>query len=427
MMSSMDAEAEMEGLFGGEDQGQDDAAATQSLTQEEREAGEANLDVTGAGGEGGDKKKKTVIRKPIPKLDNDRIMGPRGVHTLEELFADFKPRGRGHEFEDLDVVMKKMEHWAHRLFPKLPFNSVLDIIANRLGKRKVVQTHVKKIRLGMLQQAAKDDEVIKDAEDEEEREVERYGEGGGEDEEEVEDFFANMVGHQGSQVVQAPPPVRSAPVELTDEQKERMRRNKEMAAMRKREKEEREALKKRRREEEEDEGEIEREMLTGGNASEWGPTSEVEASCLKTVQELSSKKSQQSKESPSSPNEASQGSTSEIVPSESTEGGDLEKAPEDSSRKENIAEKLKDSIEVDAQESEGRGSENGQSNKSPEEALSGNLERLPVESTEDDLSLAQMMEEMEEDDMEDEKVKKLSEEEDNVISLDQIMDQMEED
>ena len=64
-------------------------------------------------------------------------MGARGVHTLEELFADFKPHGKGHEFEDLDVVMKKMEHWAHRLFPKLPFNSVLDIIANRLGKRKV--------------------------------------------------------------------------------------------------------------------------------------------------------------------------------------------------------------------------------------------------------------------------------------------------
>ena len=56
---------------------------------------------------------------------------------------------------------------------------------------------MKKIRLGMLQQAAKDDEVIKDAEDEEEREVERYGEGGGDkDEEEVEDFFANMMGHQ---------------------------------------------------------------------------------------------------------------------------------------------------------------------------------------------------------------------------------------
>jgi len=428
MMSSMDAEAEMEGLFGGEDQGQDEAAATQSLTQEEREAGEANLDVTGAGGDGGDKKKKTVIRKPIPKLDNDRIMGPRGVHTLEELFADFKPRGRGHEFEDLDVVMKKMEHWAHRLFPKLPFNSVLDIIANRLGKKKVVQTHVKKIRLGMLQQPAKDDEVVKDAEDEEEREVERYGEGGGvEDEEEVEDFFANMMGHQGSQVAQAPPPVRSAPIELTDEQKERMRRNKEMAAMRKREKEEREALKKRTREEEEDEGEIEREMLTGGNASEWGPTtSEVEASCLKTVQELSLK-TKQSKESLNSPSKASQGSNFENVPSESKEGGDCEKAPEDNARKEDTAEKVKDSIEDDSQKSEVTESENDKSNRSPDEASAlSQDESLPVVATEDDLSLAQMMEEMEEDDMEGEEVKEPSKDE-NVISLDQIMDQMEED
>ena len=33
-MSSMDAEAEMEGLFGGEDQGQEEGAQTQSLTQE---------------------------------------------------------------------------------------------------------------------------------------------------------------------------------------------------------------------------------------------------------------------------------------------------------------------------------------------------------------------------------------------------------
>merc|ERR1712037_706841 len=122
-------------------------------------------------------------------------------------------------------------------------------------------------------------------------------------------------------VLQAPPTVRSVPIQLTDEQKERMRRNKEMAAMRKREKEEREALKKRTREEEdEDEGEIEREMLTGGNASEWGPPcSEVEASCLKTVQELSLQ-SQQSKDSPRCPSEVSEDSTLENISSESEEG-----------------------------------------------------------------------------------------------------------
>merc|ERR1711934_370107 len=221
-----------------------------------------------------------------------------------------------------------------------------------------------------------------------------------------------------SQVLQASPPVRSAPVQLTDEQKERMRRNKEMAAMRKREKEDREALKKRRREvEDEDEGEIEREMLTGGNASEWGPapSSEVEASCLKTVQELSLQ-SQQPKESPRCPSEVSEESTLENISSESKEG--REKAPEDITR--NTAGKVIGSIEEDSQGSE---------NKSPDQSKGlrdNHDETLPVEATEDDLSLAQMMEAMEEDDMEGEKAKNPSKE-DNVISLDQIMDEIEED
>ena len=57
---------------------------------------------------------------------------------------------------------------------------------------------MKKIRLGMLQQPAKADEEVKgdDGAGDEEQEVERYGEGGGENEEEIEDIFANMVGHQ---------------------------------------------------------------------------------------------------------------------------------------------------------------------------------------------------------------------------------------
>ena len=127
--------------------------------------------------------------------------------------------------------------------------------------------------------------------------------------------------------------------------------------MRKREKEEREALKKRTREEEY-EGEIESEMLTGGNASEWGvPCSAVEASCLKTVQELSLQ-SQQPKGSQVSPIEASEDSTLENVPSN--------KAPEDNTRKEDTAEKVISSIEKDTHESEIRVSENGQSIQSEE-------------------------------------------------------------
>ena len=44
--------------------------------------------------------------------------------------------GSGHEYSDLDEVMKKMEHWAHRLYPKLPFDDVTDRIAV-LGKKMV--------------------------------------------------------------------------------------------------------------------------------------------------------------------------------------------------------------------------------------------------------------------------------------------------
>ena len=54
---------------------------------------------------------------------------------------------------------------------------------------------------------------------------------------------------------------------------------------------------------------------------------------------------------------------------------------------------------------------------------------LPSKEIDDDLSLAQMMEEMEEDDMEGqgEETKEAAKEETNVISLDQMMDVMEED
>jgi hypothetical protein len=87
----------------------------------------------------------------------------------------------------------------------------------------------------------------------------------------------------------------SRPAGLTEEQQERMRRNKEMAALKKREREAREAEEILRDEEQGDLEEIEREMLTGQNASEWSTEadkakSEVEASCLRTVEELHKKK-----------------------------------------------------------------------------------------------------------------------------------------
>ena len=93
MMASLNLDADMEGLFGDSDQTQETPdTGTQSLTQEEaeQEGGAANLDVTGTG-----EVKKKINRNPQPKLDADRLMGARGLQTLEEVFKDWQPRGKG--------------------------------------------------------------------------------------------------------------------------------------------------------------------------------------------------------------------------------------------------------------------------------------------------------------------------------------------
>ena len=57
--------------------------------------------------------------------------------------------GKGHEFDDLELVLKKMEHWCHRLYPRLPFDSVTDRMAV-LGKKQAVKTYVKRLRLDLV-------------------------------------------------------------------------------------------------------------------------------------------------------------------------------------------------------------------------------------------------------------------------------------
>jgi len=263
MMASVDAEAEMENLFA-EDEAQE--AGTQSLTQEEedqRAADQSSLDPAGDG------KKRRIIKNPQPKLNPDRLMGDKGIQTIEDYFKDWQSKGKGKEFDDLDVVMKKLEHWAHRLYPKLPFDNVIDVVANRLGKKKTVQTHVKKIRLGMSTAPVRiggGEEVVS----EEEKEVERYG-----GEEEGPDVFEELVKAAGGSSANLPPvttnQARTAGA-LTEEQKEKMKINKEMAARKKRERLERvqreaeeELRRKAEQEELEDENEIEREMMSAGD------------------------------------------------------------------------------------------------------------------------------------------------------------------
>lgn len=97
------------------------------------------------------------------RLNVERLKSDRGVHTIENYFNGIKFRGKGYEREDLNMVIKKMEHWAHRCYPAYTFN---DFIAQveKLGRKKEMQTHMYRYRRGLLEDVAKRNEIVEDNE-----------------------------------------------------------------------------------------------------------------------------------------------------------------------------------------------------------------------------------------------------------------------
>lgn len=91
---------------------------------------------------------KRTVKRNLPKLDATRLTSERGLPALRHIFDKTKFRGKGHEAEDLKTLIRHMEHWAHRLFPKLQFEDFIDRVEN-LGNKKEVQTCLKRIRLDL--------------------------------------------------------------------------------------------------------------------------------------------------------------------------------------------------------------------------------------------------------------------------------------
>ncbi|NXK55095.1 TIPIN protein, partial [Chauna torquata] len=89
-----------------------------------------------------------AVKRSIPKLDAHRLVSERGLPALRHMFDNVKFKGKGHEAEDLKTLIRHMEHWAHRLFPKLQFDDFIDRVES-LGNKKEVQTCLKRIRLDL--------------------------------------------------------------------------------------------------------------------------------------------------------------------------------------------------------------------------------------------------------------------------------------
>ncbi|NXM35019.1 TIPIN protein, partial [Oxyruncus cristatus] len=91
---------------------------------------------------------RNALKRPRPKLDAQRLTSERGLPALRHMFDNVKFKGKGHEAEDLKTLIQHMEHWAHRLFPQLQFEDFIDRVEN-LGNKKEVQTCLKRIRLDL--------------------------------------------------------------------------------------------------------------------------------------------------------------------------------------------------------------------------------------------------------------------------------------
>lgn len=113
------------------------------------------------------KSKTHTVRNPIPKLNTERLKDPNGIHTIEKYFEGFKFYGKGHEKKDLDRIMKRLEHWSYRLFPKYHFDDFLTRV-EQLGAKKDLQVFIKRYRLDMLTSDDNNDLIIHDNSDNEE-------------------------------------------------------------------------------------------------------------------------------------------------------------------------------------------------------------------------------------------------------------------
>lgn len=58
--------------------------------------------------------KVVKAKRKLNTLNIEKLKGPRGIIAIDEFFENIKFKGKGYEKEDLDSVMKRLEHWAHR-------------------------------------------------------------------------------------------------------------------------------------------------------------------------------------------------------------------------------------------------------------------------------------------------------------------------
>lgn len=178
-------------------------------------------------------KPKRVVKNPQPKLNFEALQGAKGLLALNNLFSNFKFKGEKREKEDLAEIIKLLEQWTYRLYPKFHFEDALQRLES-LGKKKIVQVYLRKIRNGMLDN---DDIIHQIDDDDDDDNLNRNMDEGPivqTSDDPFDELLSQQIQMQSSQSSQHSQNSQSNQngenqVQLTQEQLERIERNKRQA------------------------------------------------------------------------------------------------------------------------------------------------------------------------------------------------------
>ncbi|KZT58953.1 Swi3-domain-containing protein [Calocera cornea HHB12733] len=104
---------------------------------------EATQSVTNGSGAAGTKRgreedEEEPKRRVMAKIDAERLLGEYGFPALVQQTKNFKPKGKGHEKEDLDRVMTLYQLWAHRMFPKRRFIDTVERVERVCREKRML-------------------------------------------------------------------------------------------------------------------------------------------------------------------------------------------------------------------------------------------------------------------------------------------------
>ncbi|KAI1728682.1 replication fork protection component swi3 domain-containing protein [Ditylenchus destructor] len=112
------------------------------------------------------KAKPSGIRKAGPRFTERELTSLKGLPALKAAFDNHRINSNIGPYENVNAILRKMEYWAHGLYPQLNFDDFLEK-TEIIGRKRLVKVTMTKLRMGMSldENAAPENEENEDNEE----------------------------------------------------------------------------------------------------------------------------------------------------------------------------------------------------------------------------------------------------------------------